>query len=152
MEGQSKIMFLLHLLSTLCNFSSTSFSESAERDQCVYDIVMKTSSAFDKIYIYYNQHRNYKPDTSFHSLIVFLIISCDQIKITISNRKVLRLLSDLTNTTEELEKKFCLYMRNKAEETDKEMYEKFLEALKSTNYALDNFKNGLKQLLAEHST
>ncbi len=29
---------------------------------------------------------------------------------------------------------------------------KFLEALKSTNYALDNFKNGLKQLLAEHST
>ena len=54
--------------------------------------------------------------------------------------------------TEELEKKFCLYMRNKAEETDKEMYEKFLEALKSTNYALDNFKNGLKQLLAEHST
>lgn len=151
-EGQSKIMFLLHLLSTLCNFSSTSFPESAERDQCVYDIVMKTSSAFDKIYIYYNQHRNYKPDTSFHSLIVFLIISCDQIKITISNRKVLRLLSDLTNTTEELEKKFCLYMRNKAEETDKEMYEKFLEALKSTNYALDNFKNGLKQLLAEHST
>ena len=104
-EGQSKIMFLLHLLSTLCNFSSTSFPESAERDQCVYDIVMKTSSAFDKIYIYYNQHRNYKPDTSFHSLIVFLIISCDQIKITISNRKVLRLLSDLTNTTEELEKK-----------------------------------------------
>lgn len=151
-EGQSKIMFLLHLLSTLCNFSSTSFPESAERDQCVYDIVMKTSSAFDNIYIYYNQHRNYKPDTSFHSLIVFLIISCDQIKITISNRKVLRLLSDLTNTTEELEKKFCLYMRNKAEETDKEMYEKFLEALKSTNYALDNFKNGLKQLLAEHST
>lgn len=39
-EGQSKIMFLLHLLSTLCNFSSTSFPESAERDQCVYDIVM----------------------------------------------------------------------------------------------------------------
>ena len=151
-EGQSKIMFLLHLLSTLCNFSSTSFPESAERDQCVYDIVMKTSSAFDKIYIYYNQHRNYKPDTSFHSLIVFLIISCDQIKITISNRKVLRLLSDLTNTTEELEKKFCRYMRNKTEETDKETYEEFLEALKSTNYALDNFKNGLKQLLAEHST
>ena len=50
-EGQSKIMFLLHLLSTLCNFSSTSFPESAERDQCVYDIVMKTSSAFDR-YIY----------------------------------------------------------------------------------------------------
>ena len=59
---------------------------------------------------------------------------------------------DIIRNTEELEKKFCLYMRNKAEETDKEMYEKFLEALKSTNYALDNFKNGLKQLLAEHST
>lgn len=83
---------------------------------------------------------------------MFLIISCDQIKITISNRKVLRLLSDLTNTTEELEKKFCHYMKNKTEETDKETYEEFLEALKSTNYALDNFKNGLKQLLAEHST
>ena len=43
-------------------------------------------------------------------------------------------------------------MKNKTEETDKETYEEFLEALKSTNYALDNFKNGLKQLLAEHST
>lgn len=141
-QGQSKIMFLLHLLSTLCNFSSTSFPESAERDQCVDDIVTQTAIAFDKIYQHCNQHKEYKPEISFHSVIVFLIISCDQIKIIFSNRRILRLLCDLINSAEELEQKFC-----KDKDGAENAHEEFLEALQSTNYALDSFKQKLKQYL-----
>lgn len=147
-QGQSKIMFLLHLLSNLCSFSSTSFPESAERNECLYDIVEKTSAAFEKIYEYYKTHKEYKLDTSFHPLIVFLIISCDQIKITLSDRKVLRLLSDLINTTEELEVKF----NNVTKDTTDVAYDEFFDALKSTCNSLDSFKNGFKLYLYKSSS